>query len=208
MFESARAIPVDRLRGTGFRARTVPFAMLSLAILSTGCMLHKKQARVFVPPPPPRSKTANLKLPPILDPPDVRIETEGTPKELAMIGFGITEFPPPPQPAPPARRPQPAKPAAPPVASEMPATPKIAQIFTPEQLRENVKALDDSLDHVQRALETLGKRNLTAEQRDRVGQIHELEMQAKQAREQDLVTAVSLAKRADALAKDLLDRLP
>jgi len=32
--------------------------------------------------------------------------------------------------------------------------------------------------------------------------------QAEQTREQDLVTAVNLARRADLLAKDLLERLP
>jgi hypothetical protein len=32
--------------------------------------------------------------------------------------------------------------------------------------------------------------------------------QAEQARDQDLVTAVNLARRADLLAKDLFERLP
>jgi hypothetical protein len=97
---------------------------------------------------------------------------------------------------------------APAAAVETPApTPRLAQIIPPDLAREYRKALDESLNHVQNALDMLGKRNLTAEQRDAVEGIRDFQMQAKQAREDDLVTAVSLAKRADSLAKDLLDRL-
>jgi hypothetical protein len=61
---------------------------------------------------------------------------------------------------------------------------------------------------VQRALDGVARKNLTAEQRNRVMQIRDFQTQAKQARVDDLVTAVSLAKHADGLAKDLLDSLP
>jgi hypothetical protein len=208
MFETVCAIPVDRPRGAGFGACA---AVVTLSLFSTGCLFHKKQqARVFVPPPPRRLNTENLKPPPIFDPPDIVVEDADTPQELAVVSGGVTEFPAPP----PARRtPPPAKPTkpvvVPPAAVETtPATPKIAQIFTPDQLRENNRILDESLDRVQKALEALGKRNLTAEQKERVAQIRDFQTQAKQAREEDLVTAVSLAKHADLLAKDLLDRLP
>ncbi len=208
MFESTCAIPVDRPRGAGFWACA---ALISLSLFGTGCSLfHKKpQARVFVPPPPP-PKTANLKLPPVLDPPDVNVQTVDTSNELAVDGgSGITEFPQPPQPARAPRRPQPAKPAvAQQAPSEPPATPRLAQIFTPEQLREKNKTLDDSLERVQKELEALAKRNLNAEQRDREAQIRDFQMQARQMREEDLPSAVSLAMRADQLAKDLLDHLP
>jgi hypothetical protein len=52
-----------------------------------------------------------------------------------------------------------------------------------------------------------GKR-LSPEQMETANRIRTFRKQAEQAREQDLVTAVSLAKRADLLAKDLLERLP
>lgn len=239
MFETACAIPpVDRPRSAGFRAstnflgispahlslartgvkqfpiraarRAAPLALLSLALFSTGCLFQKKQARVYVPPPPPRPlNVAKLKPPPIFDPPELAVEIVDTSQDLEVAGSGITAFPPPPRPAPVARRPPPAKPAvAPPAAIETPPSPRIAQIFTPEQLRENNRILDESLDRVQKALEALGKRNLNAAQQDRVALIRDFQMQARQAREEDLVTAVSLAKHADILAKDLLDRLP
>jgi len=153
----------------------------------------------------------NAKLPqPLDDPPEVPVELADGSTELASIGSGIVEFPPPPQPAPaPPRRPPAAKPApAPPVAIETTPTPRIAQLFTPDQLREYNKILDDSLDRVQKALDTLGKRNLNAEQRDRTGQIRELQKQARQMRGEDLEAAVSLARHADLLAIDLLAHLP
>jgi hypothetical protein len=54
----------------------------------------------------------------------------------------------------------------------------------------------------------LDRKPLTREQIDIRNRIRTFQKQAEQAREQDLVTAVSLARRADLLAKDLLERLP
>jgi hypothetical protein len=51
-------------------------------------------------------------------------------------------------------------------------------------------------------------KNLTPEQKDIAERVQTYLKQAEQAREQDLVTAVNLARRADLLAKDLLERLP
>ena len=126
-----------------------------------------------------------------------------------VAGPGIIELPPPPPPAVTARRPQPPKPVVtPPAPVEPPATPRIAQIIPADQAREYNKTLDEMLERVQRALDGFAKRNLTAEQRNRVAQIQDFQTQAKQARTEDLVTAVNLAKHADGLAKDLIDRLP
>jgi len=120
--------------------------------------------------------------------------------------------PPPARPAP--RRgpgtPAPPKAAAvPPVtAPDQPAPPKLAQIFSPEQARDYNRALDESLENVRKALSAVSGKTLNAEQSDMANRIRTFAKQAEQAREQDLVTAVSLAKRADLLAKDLLERLP
>jgi len=51
-------------------------------------------------------------------------------------------------------------------------------------------------------------KSLTPEQKDIAERVQTYLTQAEQAREQDLVTAVNLARRADLLAKDLVDRLP
>jgi hypothetical protein len=81
-------------------------------------------------------------------------------------------------------------------------------MFTPEQSRALNKEFDDALVRVNRALEMIGKKNLTADERDKAEQITTFQKQAVQAREQDLANAVNLARRADLLAKDLLERLP
>jgi len=64
------------------------------------------------------------------------------------------------------------------------------------------------LDRVARELAIVEGKNLTADQKETAERIRTFRKQAEQAREQDLLTAVSLARRADLLAKDLLERLP
>ena len=51
-------------------------------------------------------------------------------------------------------------------------------------------------------------KNLTVDQKDIAERVKTYALQAEQAREKDLVTAVNLARRADLLATDLLQRLP
>jgi hypothetical protein len=84
----------------------------------------------------------------------------------------------------------------------------LGQIFTPEQWRDYNRTLDESLDRVRRALEVLDGKKLNAEQKETRNRIRTFQKQAEQARQQDLVTAVNLARRADLLAKDLVERLP
>ena len=86
--------------------------------------------------------------------------------------------------------------------------PRLAQILTPEESRRNTQELDQYTESVKRALTKVAGKNLTAEQKDIAERVQTYLTQAEQAREQDLVTAVNLARRADLLAKDLLERLP
>jgi hypothetical protein len=92
-----------------------------------------------------------------------------------------------------------------PVATTPP--PRLGQIFTAKQIREYNRSLDDSLNRVKKTLAVVERRNLNAEQREIAGRIRTFQRQAEDARNQDLVTAVSLARRADLLAQDLLARL-
>jgi hypothetical protein len=81
-------------------------------------------------------------------------------------------------------------------------------MLTTQQIGDYTRQLDEALNYVSEALKTAGKKNLTAEQKDTVEKITAFQKQAVQAREEDLVTAVNYARRADLLAKDLLARLP
>lgn len=187
-------------------------AVLALAMASSSCFSRKSPA-VFIPPPPrdtPKPQPSlEASLPPA--PPDIL----GDPiAALPEIPVTMPQSLDPPKPAPPPRRgpaPAPPKPVAtaPPQTPDQPApAPQLGEIFTPDQAREYNKTLNESLDRVKKNLAILAGKNLNAEQSEIANRIRTFEKQAEQAREEDLVTAVSLARRADLLAQDLIDRLP
>jgi type IV secretory pathway VirB10-like protein len=119
-----------------------------------------------------------------------------------------SQFPPPP----PARPPRPVAniPKPQPAPNETPSAPalRLSQILTPEELRRNTQDLEKYTESVKSRLAKVAGKSLTAEQRDIAERVQTYLTQAEQARDQDLVTAVNLARRADLLAKDLVDRLP
>lgn len=184
-------------------------ALLALAVPSSSC-LFRRSPTVFIPPPPqarPRRVPAPEPLPP---PPAIAGDAAATtPPELSASLPEILELPrTPQQPAP--RRPKPTVATAPPAPQppEQPAPPKIGQIFTPDQVRESNRLIDESLERVRKALTVVAGKTLNAEQNEIANRVRTFQKQAEQAREQDLLTAVSLARRADLLAQDLLERLP
>ncbi len=187
-----------------FRTAGLLAAALAFSISSTGCLFQSKRPRLFVPP-PVTAKPAPLPEPPVLEA-SVEIPFSAEPPDTA--NWPLPQFPPPPKPAP-APRPRPAvqppKPEGPPLPQ--PPAPKITQVFPAEQLREYTREFDESMDRARRALEVLAKRNVPAGDQPEVDRIRTFLSQAEQARPSDLVTAARLARAADLLAKDLLDRL-
>ncbi len=190
------------------RSRLLPF-ILALSLGSTSCWFRKAPPpRVFVPPPPaarPSVATAQPELPP---PPAIDLPEDASIMEGIPAAMPPAEPPPPP---PPRRIPPPVRVNAPPpavVPPEVQPTPRLGQIFTAEQLRDYNRAVDESLDRVRRVLGSVAGRNLNPELTEIVSRIQTFQKQAEQAREQDLVTAVNLARRADLLAQDLVKRLP
>jgi hypothetical protein len=188
------------------------FGIFALSMASTSCLRPKAQARVFTPPPvrtpqvtvqdestslpdaPEIADPASIVPPPLPENPDLTAEIPEAPKRVAR------------RPVPPVTAPKPVSPG--PVTPEPPVTPRLAQMYTPEERRENTRVLDECLDRVNRNLIIVEGKNLTADQKAEAERIRTFRKQAEQARDQDLPTAVSLAKRADLLAKDLLERLP
>jgi len=125
----------------------------------------------------------------------------------------VPEAPAPPKPAPqPKKQPvatTPPKPATPAPAEPTEPPIRLTQMYTAEERREYNKSIEDSLEKVRRDLTILAKKNLNPEQQNQINTISTFQKQAEQAREaQDLTTAVSLAKRAEVLAADLLGRFP
>ena len=191
------------------RLRQLPF-ILAISLGTTSCFFQKKTAaRVFVPPPPVVRPSVVSVVPEIPAAPEVELDSEMPQIEGFPVGVMPTApAPPPPQPR---RTPPPVRATAPPAAvipPEQPPTPQLRQIFTADQLREYNRSLDESLDRVRRVLGSVAGKNLNPELTQIVGRIQTFQKQAEQAREQDLVTAVNLARRADLLAQDLVKRLP
>lgn len=189
------------------RSRLLPF-ILALSFGSTSCWFRKSTPlRVFVPPPTAlrRVVTVQPELPP---PPEIDLPQDASIMEGIPAAMPPAE---PPPPAPPKRPPPPVRVnAQPPIAvpPEAQPAPRLGQIFTAEQLRDYNRAVDESLDRVRRVLGSVAGRNLNPELSEIVSRIQTFQRQAEQAREQDLVTAVNLARRADLLAQDLVKRLP
>ena len=185
--------------------RLIP-ALLVLSFGSSSCWLAKKKPpRTFVPPPVRRVPATIPQQPEIPVPPGIIADAELDPS-LAYPAE-IPSVPPPPAPV---KRPvtvAPKLPAPTPTPDPLPV-PRLGQIFTADQLREYNRTLDESLDRVKRALSAIDRKSVSIEQADTVNRIRTFQKQAEQARDQDLVTAVSLARRADLLAQDLLQRLP
>lgn len=187
-------------------SRKAAILAAGLALLG-GCTRHKPPRPFFAPriaartapkgpelilPPPPELVPGELELVVLVDVP------------TSLENLRLPPPPPPPKAPPPA--PAPSKPEV--VETPPPATPQLAQIITPAQRAAYTRELDESLDRIRRAVASLAGRRLSASQQEALDSIRTFQRQAEQAREQDLVTAVSLARRADLLAKDLLQRLP
>jgi hypothetical protein len=184
--------------------------LVVLSLGSTSCWF-RKPPRAFVPPPAAPKPVIAVYPPEVPEAPEIDANaTIALPPDLPSTMPSAP--PPPPAPAPPRRPATAAAPrTTPPPAAptpDAPPLPKLGQIFTAVQLREYNQALDQSLEQVKRALAIAAGKNLNADQTEIVNRIRTFQKQAEQAREQDLVTAVNLARRADLLARDLLERLP
>jgi len=174
------------------------------SLLAASCSHHK--ARVFVRPP---SRVQPFVLPPVPELPDpLDVEAKSAAENPPEVSSSIPALPPP---AAPAKRPvvvAAPRPTPPPVVVEPPPSPRLGQIFTADQLRDYNRAFDDSLARVRTVLAVAAGRKLNPQQTGIVARIRTFMMQAEQARQQDLVTAVGLARRADVLAQDLSASLP
>ena len=186
--------------------------VVALSAGSSSCLFRKPKPHVFVPPPARPRPPLPTQVPEVTGAPDTAAgataPTPGTLNELGITGPNFPRLQPPPEPRRPVvATPKPA-PQPPPTPEPPPVQPRLGQIFTAEQVREYNRSLDENLDRVKKALNNLAGKKLNPEQTEVVNRIRTFQVQAEQAREQDLVTAVSLARRADLLAKDLLGRLP
>jgi len=193
---------------TGLSPRRAAATLWMAGALGTSACVFHKAPRTFMPPPSPVRMPQPAPPAPLIELP-AEVAFEPPVYDFPLQTDPSARFPelPAPRPArtPVANIPKPVP--APPENPPAPA-PKLAQILTPEETRRNNQELDQSMERVRRVLAMVGNRNLSLELRDVVDRVRTYLTQAEQTREQDLVTAVNLARRADLLAKDLLERLP
>src|SRR5271169_4762119 len=162
--------------------RLLPVTLLLMA--SSACWFRKSPP-AFTPPPPPQAQATTPEPPTLPAPPKI----EGDPAATAPPETSAS-LPPAPEPPKPKRSRRESTASAPPkAAAPAPASapetppPKLGQIFTPDQLREYNRILDESLERVRKALAILAGKNLNPEQSEIANRIRTFQKQAEQARE-------------------------
>lgn len=190
------------------RVRGTWLAILLASSLGTqnACLFRKKKP---APPPAqiPAPKPAAPATPePMAPPPKVDSQTPLSTVPAPPEQIDVPE-PPPQQPRRPRRpTPAPAQPAAQePVGPQQPAPepPKLVQLLTPAEQRRYQGEVERYLRNAEAIVATASTRTLNSQQTDLVARIRAFAQQAREQREQDLMTARNLAQRADVLARDL-----
>ena len=87
------------------------------------------------------------------------------------------------------------------------AVPQLTQVLTDDQQRDFKAHIHDSLDSANRNLGSIGNRQLSTQQETMRNQVLSFIKEAQEAIKTDLVTARSLAERADLLSRDLVKNL-
>jgi hypothetical protein len=205
MRDVIHSVEVSARRQAGGNAPSQRMLLLctSAMLFTSGCLFQKAKPVAYRPPPP--RPAAKIGPAPVLPAPPELTATIVLPSEYLWVIPELPEPPKPPKPKPPVV----AGPKITPPLPDQPATPKLGQLFTAEEIREYNKELDERLARVRNVLTTIGNKRLNAEDGITMERIRTFQKQAEQARQEDLVTAVNLARRADLLAQDLLThRLP
>jgi hypothetical protein len=78
-------------------------------------------------------------------------------------------------------------------------------MLSPEERAELTQSLDRNLSNARQAMSRLSGHSLTTEQSQTVSLVQSLLAQADKARHSDLTVAAQLARRAELLARDLLN---
>jgi hypothetical protein len=186
------------------------FVLLTVLSVAVSCNpFRRSRPQLQLPPLPiPEAKTG----------PDLVDLPEPPPVELPSISSAPSlpiEPMPEPEP-PPADEPKPAKrPAAaakspppgdpdPPADQPQPAAPRLTQLLSPAEAQTYRQSIETMLARAEENFGRLAGIRLTTDQQANLDRARGFVKQAQQAREGDLVTAHSLAQRADVLAQDLV----
>lgn len=182
-------------------SRPAIFALLAVTALSAGGCKWSRRASAPAPPPlpvPASAPAVSQPAPPapVVPPPTPNPE----PAQETAPSAPPAQVVHPPKPKPePAQAPAPAEPA--------PPAPAFGQILTPQQQTELRRSYQDSAQFARQTLSQLSGRALSQDQADTANRIRSFLSQADEAQSKDPSVAAQLARRAELLARDLLNSL-
>jgi len=188
--------------------------IVALCLGTSGCLFSGKKAVVAAPPPAPQPAAAAMPLPPLPvpkaipeppEPPPLPVAENPAPSAVPAPG----QIPQPPKqtvrrkpsPFPPAPAGTPAPAAA--NASVAPA-PELREIISGDQRRQYEAEFSRDVTRAGAALRQAAARPLNTGQQETSARIRTFLAQAAAARENDISTALQLARRADLLGQELL----
>ena len=181
--------------------RPAIFALLAvMALTSNGCRLFRQTPKAPSLPPVPAAAPAAPQPAPV----------EPATAEPKPSPTAVVPVPPVPEPAPPAPGVHPPKPKPIPAqapAQPPPTPPALGQILTPQQQTEFRRSYQQSAQAARQALSQLSGRALTRDQADTANRIRSFLIQADEAQPKDPSTAAQLARRAEILARDLINSI-
>ena len=187
-------------------ARTCLVMLLSACVLTPGCLFSSRPKAAQTPPLPAPTPSETPSTAPNTTPsstPAGQISAPNVPKTRTVQ-----------QKKPAAPAPMPSQPAStpslPPAASPAPPTPEaspaqLREILTPQQRAELIRNLDQSLAAARESLSRVAGRPMTRDQAETARLATSFAAQAESARSTDLIVAAQLARRAELLARELVN---
>ena len=177
-------------------SRPAILAMWAVMALGAGGCKWFRRTPAPTPPSTPVPATAAPQPPPT-------IPAEHPPKPKPDPVQAPVQPPPAPAAHPPKPKPDPAPAPAP--APPPPPPPAFGQILTPQQQTEFRRSYQESAQFARQTLTQLSGRPLTRDQADTANRIRSFLSQADEAQSKDPSVAAQLARRAELLARDLLN---
>lgn len=180
--------------------------LVAFVLLATvECACHRNRAVAPAPPPPTPAAPALTPATPAPSTTTPEQPPEPTPTPVTPAPPqpppSSTQNPAPAPTAPPAVPPRaPARPSNPPPAAP---APQLGPVLTAAQQRQYNSAIDESLEHAQTSLRSIGNRTLTKQQQANLEETQNFIRQAQATRGTDLAGARRLAERAEVLARNL-----
>jgi hypothetical protein len=185
------------------------FVLLIVLAIAVSCNpFRRSRPQLQLPPPPVPEAKAEPDLVELPEPPLVEQPSVGSLPTPPVEPMPEPEPPTVDEPKP-ARRPTPAAKTPPPggpeppVEQPQPTAPRLTQLLSPAEAQAYRQSIDTMLARAEENFARLAGARLTTDQQANLDRARGFVKQAQQAREGDLVTAHSLAQRADVLAQDL-----